>query len=60
MRVLLASDLMLEHLHPNLEGYFVLTDAFYDAVYESRIGWPAVELCTQGGCSVGSTFSPQV
>ena len=35
---IIGSDLMLEHLHPNLEGYFVLADAFYDAVYESRIG----------------------
>ncbi len=35
---IIGSDLMLEHLHPNLEGYFVFADAFYDAVYESRIG----------------------
>ena len=35
---IIGSDLMLEHLHPNLEGYFVVADAFYDAVYESRIG----------------------
>lgn len=27
-------DLMLEHLHPNLDGYFVLGDAFYDALHE--------------------------
>ena len=30
-------DLMLEHLHPNLEGYFNLADAFYEAIYESQI-----------------------
>ncbi len=35
---IIGSDLMLEHLHPNLEGYFVLSDAFYDAIYEYRIG----------------------
>lgn len=35
---IIGSDLMLEHLHPNLEGYFIFADAFYDAVYESRIG----------------------
>ena len=35
---IIGSDLMLEHLHPNLDGYFVLADAFYDAVYEYRIG----------------------
>ncbi len=34
---IIGSDLMLEHLHPNLEGYFVFADAFYNAIYESRI-----------------------
>lgn len=33
-------DLMLEHLHPNLHGYFVLADAFYDALHESGIIGP--------------------
>lgn len=28
---LIGSDLMLEHVHPNLRGYFILADAFYDA-----------------------------
>jgi tetratricopeptide (TPR) repeat protein len=31
---LIGSDLMLEHLHPNLDGYFVLSDAFYRALRE--------------------------
>ena len=31
---LVGDDLMLEHLHPNLEGYFVLADAFYRALHE--------------------------
>jgi tetratricopeptide (TPR) repeat protein len=31
---LVGSDLMLEHLHPNLDGYFVLSDAFYRALRE--------------------------
>jgi len=36
---LVGSDLMLEHLHPNLDGYFVLADAFYRALREgSAIG----------------------
>ena len=35
---IIGSDLMLEHLHPNLEGYFVLADAFYDAISAHRIG----------------------
>lgn len=34
---IIGSDLMLEHLHPNLEGYFVLADAFYDAISANRI-----------------------
>jgi lysophospholipase L1-like esterase len=28
---IVGKDLMLEHLHPNLEGYFILADAFYRA-----------------------------
>ncbi|MDX1420556.1 MAG: tetratricopeptide repeat protein [Rubricoccaceae bacterium] len=28
---------MLEHLHPTLDGYFVLADAFYDALLESPV-----------------------
>lgn len=31
---LVGHDLMLEHLHPNVEGYFVLADAFYRALRE--------------------------
>ncbi len=27
---IIGSSLMLEHLHPNLDGYFLLADAFYD------------------------------
>jgi len=34
---IIGSDLMLEHLHPNLEGYFIFADAFYNAIYESKI-----------------------
>ena len=29
---IVGDDLMLEHLHPNLEGYFVMGDAFYQAL----------------------------
>lgn len=32
---LIGSNLMLEHLHPNLDGYFLLADAFYDAMVAS-------------------------
>jgi lysophospholipase L1-like esterase len=31
---IVGHDLMLEHLHPNLRGYFVLADAFYEAMRE--------------------------
>ncbi len=32
-----GADLMVEHLHPNVRGYFLLSDAFYDAMSER--GW---------------------
>jgi tetratricopeptide (TPR) repeat protein len=31
---IVGNGLMLEHLHPNLDGYFVLADAFYRALRE--------------------------
>jgi lysophospholipase L1-like esterase len=33
-------DLMLEHLHPNLNGYFLLADAFYEALREQALIGP--------------------
>lgn len=35
---------MLEHLHPNLRGYEVIADAFYQALHAARMpeGWPLV------------------
>ena len=33
---IVGHDLMLEHLHPNLDGYFVMADAFYEALREHR------------------------
>ena len=38
---IIGSDLMLEHLHPNVEGYFHLASAYYVAVV-AWIGSPAV------------------
>lgn len=36
---IVGADLMLEHLHPNLRGYFVMADAFYAALRdEGMIG----------------------
>jgi len=32
---IIGNDLILEHLHPNLEGYFLLADAFYEALHAS-------------------------
>lgn len=37
---IVGHDLMLEHLHPNLDGYFVMADAFYDALHESAVIGP--------------------
>lgn len=39
---IVGGELMLEHLHPNLSGYFVMADAFYDALHEhGAVGpWP--------------------
>lgn len=31
---IVGKDLMLEHLHPNVEGYFVMADAFYRSLHE--------------------------
>ena len=33
---IVGRELMLEHLHPNLEGYFTMADAFYQALHERR------------------------
>ena len=34
---IVGTDLMLEHVHPNLDGYFLLADAFYDAMREDGL-----------------------
>jgi tetratricopeptide (TPR) repeat protein len=42
---LIGRQLLLEHVHPNLDGYFLLADAFYDALIANGLpGTPAVEL----------------
>jgi lysophospholipase L1-like esterase len=40
---IVGSDLMLEHVHPNVEGYFRLASAFYPAL-QDLAGPPAVEI----------------
>jgi lysophospholipase L1-like esterase len=42
---LIGERLLLEHVHPNLDGYFLLSDAFYDALLAQGLpGVPTVEL----------------
>ena len=39
---IVGRDMMLEHLHPTLDGYSLLADAFYDAIVEGGpLGAPA-------------------
>lgn len=40
----IGSNLMLEHLHPNLQGYFVIANAFYDAIDNSKMfaNWKSI------------------
>jgi tetratricopeptide (TPR) repeat protein len=37
---IIGSDLMLEHLHPNVDGYFTISDAFYRALHDARLIGP--------------------
>ncbi len=32
-----GANVMTEHLHPNIQGYFLLADAFYDAMRTARL-----------------------
>ena len=40
---IIGNELMLEHLHPNLGGYFLLADAYYQALLDDAIAGPAVQ-----------------
>jgi len=40
---IIGNELMLEHLHPNLGGYFLLADAYYQALQNDAIAGPAVQ-----------------
>ena len=40
---IIGNELMLEHLHPNLGGYFLLADAYYQALLDDGIAGPAVQ-----------------
>ena len=35
---IIGHEMMVEHLHPTPDGYFVIADAFYDALRTARIG----------------------
>lgn len=39
---LVGKSLMLEHVHPNVQGYFLLADSFYRALYQQQAfaAWP--------------------
>jgi len=42
---LVGNELLLEHVHPNLDGYFLLADAYFDAMVARGIpGRPEAEL----------------
>ncbi len=42
---IVGSDLMLEHVHPNLEGYFLLAEAYFDAMTGQGLpGTPEVDV----------------
>ena len=40
---IIGNELMLEHLHPNLNGYFILANAYYLALQDSGILGPAIQ-----------------
>ncbi len=34
---IIGNDLMLEHLHPTIDGYFIIADSFYKALQQSAV-----------------------
>ena len=45
---IIGNNVMLEHLHPNVEGYFVIADSFYAAMQTSGVfkPWQSVPIDT--------------
>ena len=45
---IVGNNLMLEHLHPNVQGYFLISDAFYQAIEDSKrfSDWQSVDTAT--------------
>ncbi|HEX8391590.1 MAG TPA: tetratricopeptide repeat protein, partial [Longimicrobium sp.] len=58
----IGRSVMLEHLHPNLDGYFVIADAFYNALRQKRLGggWNAVVPAAQARALVPVTEADSV
>ncbi len=45
---IIGHEMMLEHLHPTVDGYFLIADAFYNALHRQEAGgtWRAPVLAT--------------
>lgn len=45
---MVGNELMLEHLHPNLEGYYVISEAFYNAIEQGQYfsPWQHIPIAT--------------
>lgn len=41
---IIGAELMLEHVHPNLRGYFLLADTYYEALATAQLPSPAVTI----------------
>ena len=44
---IIGNELMLEHLHPNLGGYFLLADAYYEALLDDGIAGPVMQMVSR-------------
>ena len=43
---IIGRNIMLEHLHPNVQGYFLLADTFYQQLKSSQLFYPFIEVST--------------
>ena len=50
---LIGDRLLLEHVHPNLEGYFLLADAFRDALVDSNLIGPPTNAISEAEAREG-------
>lgn len=41
---IIGNELMLEHLHPNADGYFLMGDVFFRAITRDQVGGPPVRI----------------